>query len=395
MSASDLALASPTTVNPTKQLPPADLYIWDFWPEDGSAPWKQCDPSSHHLLLVDSANPAKIDPPGSGIVLINKQVTSSALAALLGLFWGNKRYPGFVLKEEVKEIKDFDQERQWSDYLAKAVHDFRAPLTAASGYCGLLLAGEMGPLTERQQEILGRTQNSLARLARMTSETLSRAPRSRINDKELSGKISNVTKAGSVSMRLPRLEPGERPHLEPGEIDQCIQQAIHEIRLAACERKIRVRGEVTPPGRTVRFDAGQIEQVLLNLLDNACKFTPAGGRIEVAAYPYGSRLFRVDVFNTGPAISSEWLERVFDEYTSLNNEAAGGERSDTQPGLGPSLGLGLAISKRIIEQHEGRIWVENRPEGPCISFVLPIERSTGGLLNSLQNNERYEQNGTR
>src|SRR5215471_1489047 len=175
VSASDLALVNPASVNPRKQLPTADLYIWDFLPEDGSAPWKRCNVSSHHLLLVDSTDPPKIDPPGSGIVLINKPVKHSVIAAWLGLFWGNERYPDFVLKEDVKVIQDRDQERQWSDFLAKAVHDFRAPLTAANGYCGLLLAGEMGPLTERQQEILGRTQNSLSRLARMTSDTLSRA----------------------------------------------------------------------------------------------------------------------------------------------------------------------------------------------------------------------------
>jgi signal transduction histidine kinase len=175
--------------------------------------------------------------------------------------------------------------------------------------------------------------------------------------------------------------------LEEGEIDRCIEQALDEVRLSATKRNIRIKGDVTPPSRPMRFDPSQVEQVLANLLENACKFTPSGGRIKVSGYPCGSKLFRVDVFNTGPGISAEWLERVFDEYTSFGGDAAGGARS--------GVGLGLAISKSIIEHHEGRIWIENQSEGPCISFVLPVESSAGSFLSSQQKNERYEQNGTR
>jgi len=344
----------------TNSLPNADLYIWDFLPQDGSGPWQSYGSKGPHLILADAEDVSKISPLFAGMTLIVKPVTKNALAGWMGQFLGNNQSPDFVQIEEEQKA----QERQWSDFLAKAVHDFRAPLTAASGYCGLLLAGELGTLTEHQNEILSRTQNSLARLARMTSDVLSRAA-----GIQKSGKQANTPQAASG-----KVPDGEavgastrKPLLEEGEIDALIEQAIDEVQLTATRKNIRIGGNLTPSGRPVYFDSSQLQQVLANLLENACKFTPTGGRIEISGYPYGAKFFRVDVFNTGPAISPGRLAKIFDEYASFGIEGT------TESSAGT--GLGLAISKRIIEQHEGRIWVENQAEGTCVSFTLPLERS--------------------
>jgi len=125
---------------------------------------------------------------------------------------------------------------------------------------------------------------------------------------------------------------------------------------------------------------------LINLLENACKFASKGGSIDVRGHSYfwerrsvnpdlwlkterrhgaddgnSPNTFRVDVYNTGPTISSERLGRIFDEYTSYGGREKGGT------------GLGLAICKLMVQRHRGRIWAENRPGGPMISFVLPFQ----------------------
>src|SRR5262249_22968706 len=134
------------------------------------------------------------------------------------------------------------------------------------------------------------------------------------------------------------------------------------------------------------FEADQIEQVLVNILDNACKFTPRSGSIEIRGYPFfwerrmvnslmpaaierrrhikrDPNSYRIDIQDSGTAIPEEHLHRIFEEYTSY---AGGRDRSGG--------GLGLAICRMIISQHEGRVWAENTDSGPKFSFVLPLYR---------------------
>jgi signal transduction histidine kinase len=129
-----------------------------------------------------------------------------------------------------------------------------------------------------------------------------------------------------------------------------------------------------------------VDQVLINILDNACKFTPKDGVIEIRGYNFFSErirsntlapagperrhspasepnAYRVDIRDSGPRIPEEHLPLIFEEYTSY-----GGGR-DRSGG-----GLGLAICKMIINQHEGHVWAENTTDGPMFSFVLPMNR---------------------
>jgi signal transduction histidine kinase len=130
-----------------------------------------------------------------------------------------------------------------------------------------------------------------------------------------------------------------------------------------------------------------MEQVLINILDNACKFTPKSGTIEVHGYPFfwdrrsgqsgmapgverrrsSSRLpnsYRIDITDSGAAIAQEHLGKIFEEYASYSG---GRDRSGG--------GLGLAICRLIVTQHGGRIWAENTALGPRFSIVLPLDRS--------------------
>jgi len=359
---------------PSVPLPSADVYIWDRLPELDVALRLAAEESHRHIFLIDRSDLSGDGAGLRGAMLALRPVTKAALAAWLEQA-ANLRAESFKqptngksrmlagLAEANLRLQECDQDR--TSFLARVIHDFRAPLTATNGYCGLQLAEELGPLTDIQKEVLTRTQNSLKRLARMTSAMFHLA----------------------VGWRIPRV-----PNIKEGNIRECVEQAIHEAQPLAVERRIRITSELTPPEKTIYFDPEEILQVLSNLLENACKFASKGGRVEIRGYPCfwerrsmlangfvnlerrraGSgaapNAYRVDVSNTGPVITAERLNRIFDEYTSYG----GPEESGT------GTGLGLAICKLIVQQHRGRIWADNHPAGPVISFVLPVEAGSFG-----------------
>lgn len=350
----------------------ANLHIWDFHPNLALPAHFMWNPL-RHLFLVDRKDlPAfhqSVAAVESNVLL--KPVTRATLgtflvpavsaAAAKSLRADRDEFLQCLIQTNLK-LQEYDQDR--TTFLARAVHDFRAPLTALSGYCGLLLSEPLGSLNENQREVLQRMQNSAQRLSRMASAMF-----------EL-----------SVGRHVKRC-----PNLQPGDLRACFEQALHEIAPFADEKSISISSEFEPSGDLLYFESGQIEQVLVNILDNACKFTPKAGSIEIRGYPYfwerraaQSRLperaerrrrtvhdpnsYRVDIGDSGAAIPPDHLHRIFEEYTSY---AGGRDRSGG--------GLGLAICKMIVSQHEGRVWAENRDSRPIFSFVLPIQRSAAGL----------------
>jgi signal transduction histidine kinase len=251
-------------------------------------------------------------------------------------------------------LQEYDYDR--TNFLARAMHDFRAPLTAISGYCGLFLEGLLGGLTADQKDVLYRMQRSADRLSRLAFAVL-----------ELT--LGNRAK--------------DRLVLRPDSIENCIEQAIHEIRPRSEEKDISIILRLRDIPANLCFDADQMEQVLLNLLDNACRFTPKHGLIEIAGYPFfcerrthrtplytGERRvcqnrepnsFRVDIKDSGPPVPAESIPLVFEDYIPYSSpeDRSGG-------------GLGLAICKLIVRSHQGQIWVRSGPDGVVFSFSLPL-----------------------
>src|SRR5579871_2143614 len=292
--------------------------------------------------------------------------TSVATPSEVGALRANRDEMLQCLLHANLRLQEYDQQR--TNFIARAVHDFRAPLTALSGFCGLLVEGELGPLNQRQQEALQRMQHSTRRISRMASAMF---------DLSISQQVSH------------------KPDLRECNIREHIKQALHEIMPVAREKRITLSSEnMIDPCGPLCFDPLQIEQVLLNLLDNASKFTPKGGKIEVSGYPYfwerrflrgrvpverrleRSRTlnaYRVDIKDSGPGVPPEHLDRIFEEYTSYSgpHDRSGG-------------GLGLAICRLIIGRHQGHIWAESREDGGLFSFVLPYQqrRQTQGNIPS-------------
>jgi signal transduction histidine kinase len=247
------------------------------------------------------------------------------------------------------KLQEYDQDR--TNFLARAVHDFRTPLMSASGYCSILLEEAMGPLNSSQADLVQRVQHSIDKLTRMAAGML-----------QLS--------VGKHVVRAPDLR--EAP------IEACITTAVREIERLIHDKHITVSVRLSDPPAPLYLEPQLIEQVVVNLLENSSKFTPKGGTIEVRGYPtnmpeYGVRAggqdsspespnaYRVDVSDSGSGILPEHLQSVFEEYTSY------GGSQDRSGG-----GLGLAICKMILTAHKGQIWAENISGGARLSFVLPL-----------------------
>jgi len=247
------------------------------------------------------------------------------------------------------KLQEYDQDR--TNFLARAVHDFRAPLMAASGYCSILLEGAMGSLNGSQADLVQRIQHSVEKLTRMASGMLQL----------------------SVGKHVAKV-----PDLKESSLDVSVTTALREIEPLIRDKQITVSVRLGEAEAPLYFSPQQMERVIVNLLENASKFTPKGGSIEVHGYPICSpayvshveaqdgtaacpNAYRVDVTDSGSGILSEHLQSVFEEYTSY------GGSQDRSGG-----GLGLAICKMILTAHRGQIWAENTSGGARISFVLPL-----------------------
>jgi len=347
----------------------SDLCIWDF--ESGTTRLPaDVDPSRHLFLVHRSELPSfREQITAAEVRILLKPVTRATLEVFLAQALAAQQGRDTsatslradrdemlqCLIETNLRLQEYDQDR--TTFLARAVHDFRAPLTALRGYCGLLLSEPLGPLSESQREILRRMHHSANRLSRMTNSMF-----------QLS--VGRHVKT--------------RPDLRPGDIRDCLEQALHEIAPFADEKGIAIRVDLASAGIPLYFETGLIEQVLINILDNACKFTPKSGTIEVRGYPYfwqrrmnksslppaverrrrhstEPNTYRIDIQDSGSNIPEEHLEQIFEEYTSYAGvrDRSGG-------------GLGLAVTRMIVNQHDGAVWAENTAAGPMFSFVLPF-----------------------
>jgi signal transduction histidine kinase len=327
-----------------------DIYIWDF----------ESNPSLPAVML----NTGK----ATKVVIVKKSLLASVRRKLSGAEFTHVLSPATPLSlrtvlesaiarpqlprpEEIASsrvkllqtnprLRKHDEDR--SNFLSRAIHDIRMPLMSVQGYCGLLLAGQVGCLEPEQAEILEKMQRSVTRLCGLVEATMDLGTGSQVNKK----------------LRLERAS-----------IDACVQQAVYEIRPFVERKQIRLNIEVEAPNGVLLFDAGKLEQVLVNLLDNACKFTPKGGTIAIRGltitdHELGHAGYCISVNDNGRGIDQDHIEQIFDEHTSFGDAM---DRSGS--------GLGLAICRMIVEAHQGRIWAESGTQGSSLSFVLPLARS--------------------
>lgn len=234
-----------------------------------------------------------------------------------------------LLLEDVTHLHEID--RLKSEFVAAASHELRTPLTSLQMGVHLMLE-DTSNLTERQQEILYLCRDEGERLARLARELLD----------------------------LSRIEAGETPpRLASVPASALVRGAVEPLRLQVEARGITLRLDVPPDIGHVMADRGQIERVLANLVTNAARATANEGRITVSAERRAEQV-AISVTDTGTGIPLEYLRRIFEPFTQVPGVPIGGA------------GLGLAISRRIVEAHGGQMTVHSTPgEGSVFTFTLP------------------------
>jgi signal transduction histidine kinase len=164
----------------------------------------------------------------------------------------------------------------------------------------------------------------------------------------------------------------------PTAVDGVIEDVLKTFRSPAAEKSILLRLETAPPLPSVMVDPARLRQVLMNLVDNGLKFTPAEGVITLRAgiFDQDPTFVRISVADTGPGVSSEDRTRIFQRLQQSDQSTATSRQG---------LGLGLYIAKEIVVRHHGTIWVEGEPgKGSVFSFTLPTceARRDSGLTHA-------------
>jgi signal transduction histidine kinase len=258
--------------------------------------------------------------------------------------------------------QDFNQLQErymrTTNALASAAHDLKTPLAILNGYVEVLQSEKLGPLTERQREVLGDMRSSGQRLQHFIQDFLS----------------FTVLETGEMKMRF-----------ENADLNACLSEVCRLWSTNFQDKGLALYFLANENVPEFPFDSAKIQRVVSNLIENASKFTPAGGTVWLHAEPhmwerrsasappvpedrrrrssFHPNSIKVSVSDTGPGIPPEYHIEVFDDFFRL-------PQNDAQSGMG----LGLAIARRLVGAMGGKIWVESVPGSGCkFSFIVPLQ----------------------
>ncbi len=264
--------------------------------------------------------------------------------------------PAALLAKELEQLRD--RFRRTTNALASAAHDLKTPLAILNGYIELLQSEKLGSLNERQREVMKDMFSSGQRLQHFIQDFLT----------------YSVLETGELRLRY-----------EAGDMNACLSEVCRIWSVRFQERGLALYFLANDKLSTFPFDSAKIQRVVSNLLENASKYTPQGGTVWLHAEPYmwerravakkvGSserrrqavtapNAVKVSVSDTGPGISPEFHMEIFDDFFRI----PGSESTE-------GMGLGLAISRRLLQAMGGKIWVESESgAGSKFSFLIPLK----------------------
>ncbi len=255
-----------------------------------------------------------------------------ALLATIRDVTERKRMQEALVHSQMEQVRLRDQ------FLSHVSHELRTPLAVIHQFVSILLDGIGGELNEQQREFLAITMRNVEQLREMISDLL----------------------------EVTRVQTG-RLHIDPQAMSlrELLQDTVSSWRIPAEAKGLMLQSHLPVDLPLVHADAKRVRQVLVNLIDNAIKFTERGGRITVSAEPSDRTdgFLLVQVADTGRGIPTCELERVFDYLYQVQTENGASRQG---------LGLGLYICRELIKSHGGQIWAESQPgEGSVFSFTLP------------------------
>ena len=239
------------------------------------------------------------------------------------------------LQEQNRRVQEAN--RLKSEFLANMSHELRTPLNGIIGFSELMFNGKVGPMADEHKEYLGDILTGARHLLQLINDVLDLA-------KVESGKVDI--------------------HPEPVSLMRLATEVKDLLRTMADQKSIRVDLQVAPGLDTVVLDAGKFKQVLYNYLSNALKFTPEEGKVQIRFSPHGEDDFLLEVEDDGIGISKRDMARLFVEFEQLDSGT-----SKKYAGTG----LGLALTKRIVECQGGKVNVTSHEgHGSTFSAILPL-----------------------
>jgi PAS domain S-box-containing protein len=242
-----------------------------------------------------------------------------------------------ITERKIQNLRIQEANRLKSEFLANMSHELRTPLNAIIGFSELLVDEKPGPLNARQRDYLQDILSSGRHLLKLINDVLD---------------LSKI-EAGKMELYPERFS---LPHV--------LDEACTVVGAMAREKGIALRVAVAPELETVTLDQAKFRQVLYNLLSNAVKFTEAGGEVEIVAEPRADYRFELRVRDTGIGIRQEDFPRLFVEFQQLDSGFS--RRYE-------GTGLGLALTKKIVELQDGSIDVESEVgKGSVFKVVLPV-----------------------
>ncbi len=244
------------------------------------------------------------------------------------------------VERTISTLRDVTEQRQLdrvkASFISMVSHELRTPLNSVLGFSDILLTGAAGSINEDQREFLGHIKSSSRHLVQLVNDILD---------------LSRID-AGHFRLNVGPLLPG-----------MLVRQVVAELSGLAGTAQVELVAEVAPGLPPTQGDARRVEQVLINLVGNALKFTPEGGTVRVRVAADSDHLL-FSVIDNGAGIPEEERDKIFERFY----------QPATTPGLATKgSGLGLTIAKHLVEQHQGRIWLESEVGvGSAFHFSLPI-----------------------
>jgi len=226
-----------------------------------------------------------------------------------------------------------------SEFLAHMSHELRTPLNAIIGFSEALLARMFGEVSAKQDEYLRDIHSSGQHLLSLINDILDLAK----------------VEAGRMELELSEFN-----------LPAALQNAMTLVRERAQNHGIALELRVDEKLGNIRADERKVKQIVLNLLSNAVKFTPDGGRVEVDAR-MSDAVAEISVKDTGAGIAPEDQATLFEEFRQVGHFAAGKQEGT---------GLGLALTRRFVELHGGKIWLQSAPgKGSTFTVTIPLNRN--------------------
>jgi PAS domain S-box-containing protein len=238
--------------------------------------------------------------------------------------------------EELRRRSLEDANRLKSEFLANMSHELRTPLNSIIGFAKLMQHGRVGAVSDTQREYLGDILNSSNHLLQLINDILD----------------------------LSKIEAGRMDFFpEPIDLPQLVGEVRDSIRAVAAAKRIAIEVNIERDCVGLELDPAKLKQVLYNYVSNALKFTEDGGRVTISARLEGSESFRLEVTDSGIGIHADDLGKLFTEFRQLDASAAKRHQGT---------GLGLALTKRIVEGQSGHVGVESTwGNGSTFFAVLP------------------------